>query len=371
MTKKQKITLIVLLAALALVLAGCGVQRGPIDPELPADGIWEAIVVFPLTEALIFLNRQISALGIRYSYGWAIILFTLIVKLVTLPLSFTQMRSTRKMQALQPQLKELQKKYAKDRETLSQKQMELYKEAGANPMGGCLPMIIQYPVLIGLYSALYRLAGLDLLTGESFYWIKDLSFPGADVGTKWIGQAWQAKDWVQLATYLSLPLLLVATQIVLQKLTTKSQPTSGDQQQGMMSNMFLVMSVMFGYITLGVPSGLALYWVTSNLLSLLQQYLMVTRFMPATADVVTPKGQSAAEASETLALEAGQEDLVLIKGVGGKTAAVLAAAGIVSYADLAAADEEQLTEIVEEADLPTGDYASWIRQAAKLEREQV
>ena len=123
MTKKQKITLIVLLTALAFVLAGCGVQRGPIDPEAPADGIWQAIVVFPLTEALMFLNRQIASLGIPYSYGWAIILFTLIVKLVTLPLSFSQMRSTRKMQALQPQLQELQKKYAKDRETLSQKQL--------------------------------------------------------------------------------------------------------------------------------------------------------------------------------------------------------------------------------------------------------
>jgi YidC/Oxa1 family membrane protein insertase len=367
MTKKRRIALVVLVAILALVVAGCGVPRGDIDPDAPAEGPWQQYIVYPLAWALEQLDGLI---GGAHSFGWAIILFTVLVKLVTLPLSFSQMRSTRKMQALQPQLQELQKKYAKDRETLSQKQLELYREAGVNPMGGCLPMIIQYPVLIGMYSSLYLLARQQKLTGKSFYWIPDLAFPNE--GMSWLTEAWQGQDWRTLAIYVSLPLVLVATQIVLQKLTSRSQPTSGDQQQGMMNNMFLVMSVMFGYITLQTPSGLALYWVTSNLLGLLQQYLMVTRFMPATPPLVTLPSESQPEEidEEMLAIEAAVEELVLIKGIGGKTAAVLAAAGIVSFTDLAASDEEELTEIIDEAGLPAGDYAWWIRQAAKLEREQ-
>jgi YidC/Oxa1 family membrane protein insertase len=371
MKHKRKLGLLVLLLLVALVLSGCGVQRGPIDPEAPPDGFWQAVVVFPLTEALMFLNRLIGNAGIAYSYGWAIVAFTVIVKLVTLPLTFSQMRSTRAMQELQPRLQEIQKKYAKDRETLSQKQLELYREAGVNPMGGCLPMLIQYPVLIGLYSALYRLAGLGELVGQRFYWIPDLSFPDASVGTSWLGQAWQARDWVQLVTYLSLPILLVVTQIVVQRMTTSAQP-GGDQQQGMMSQMMLVMSIMFGWITLGVPSALALYWVVSNLLSLIQQYFMVTRFRPepvlVSGDTATSKEK--APKAEIAAPVVDGDDLVLIKGIGGKTASALGAAGLVTFEDLAAADAEQLAGIMSDAGLPDGDYPSWIRQAAKHEREK-
>jgi YidC/Oxa1 family membrane protein insertase len=371
MKHKRKLGLIVVLLLAVLVLSGCGVQRGPIDPETPPEGLWQTLVVFPLTEALMFLNRVIGNAGIAYSYGWAIIAFTIIVKLVTLPLTFSQMRSTRAMQALQPRLQEIQKKYAKDRETLSQKQMELYREAGVNPMGGCLPMLIQYPVLIGLYSALYRLAGLGELVGQRFYWIPDLSFPDASVGTSWLGQAWQARDWVQLITYLSLPILLVVTQIVVQRMTTSTQPGAGDQQQGMMGQMMLVMSIMFGWITLGVPSALALYWVVSNLLSLIQQYFMVTRFrtQPVAVGADTPLVKGKAAKAEITAPVAEGDELVLIKGIGGKTAAALGAAGFTTFADIAAADEGQLAEIMSGADLPDGDYTSWIRQAAKHERE--
>ena len=283
MKYKRILGLVLLLTLAALVLAGCGVQRGPIDPEAPPQNAWQALVVFPLTDALMFLNRLIARAGIPYSYGWSIIAFTIIIKLVTLPLTFKQMQSTKAMQELQPQLQELQKKYAKDRETLAQKQMELYKEAGINPLGGCLPLLIQFPILIGLYSALYRLAGIGELVNQRFFWIPDLSFPDATVGMKWLSEAWQAKDWYQLIAYLVLPLLLVITQIVLQKMTQTATSTGDDPQQAMMNQMMLMMSLMFGYITLAVPAGLALYWVVSNLLSLIQQYFMLKSFRPAPA----------------------------------------------------------------------------------------
>jgi len=278
---KRALGLVLPLTLIALALVSCGVQRGPIDPEAPPQNVWQALVVFPLTDALMFLNRLIASAGISYSYGWAIIALTIIIKLVTLPLTFKQMQSTKAMQELQPRLQELQKKYAKDRETLAQKQMELYREAGINPMGGCLPMLIQFPILIGLYSALYRLAGIGELVGQRFFWIPDLSFPDVATGTKWLGEAWKARDWHQLIAYLILPILLVITQIVLQKMTQATTATSGDSQQGMMNQMMLLMSLMFGWITLSVPSGLALYWVVSNLLSLIQQYFMLRSFQPA------------------------------------------------------------------------------------------
>jgi len=283
MKHKRKLGLILMLTLAALVLAGCGVQQGPIDPEAPPQGAWQALVVFPLTEALMFLHRLIANAGIPYSYGWAIIAFTIIIKLVTLPLTIKQMQSTKAMQELQPQLQELQKKYGKDRETLAQKQMELYKEAGVNPMAGCLPLLIQFPILIGLYHALYRLAGIGELLGQRFFWIPDLSFPTYGEGTKWLGEAWAAKDWAQLAAYLSLPLLVVVTQIVLQKMTQATTTTSDDPQQGMMNQMMLIMSLMFGWITLSVPAGLSLYWAVSNLLSLIQQYFMIKGFRPTPA----------------------------------------------------------------------------------------
>jgi len=374
MKNKRVIHVVLLLALAVMLLSGCTAaeRSATVDPEAPPQGVWQALVVFPLTKALMFLADVIEKAGIPYSYGWAIILFTIIIKLVTLPLSLSQMRSARAMQALQPQLQALQKKYAKDRETLAQKQMAMYKEAGVNPAGGCLPMLVQFPILIGLYNALYRLAAIKELTGQRFFWIPDLSFPGADVGTSWLSAAWQAKDWAQLATYLVLPVLLVVSQIFMQKMTQASQPTAGDRQQGMMNQMFMVMSVMFGWITLGVPSGLALYWVVSNLLQMLQQYVLVSRFAKAPVTVVLPKDEpEAKESKKAPEFDLDESDLVLIKGIGGKTAAALAEAGIVTFADLAASDPEQLNEIMTEANLGTGqrDYESWIRQAAKLERE--
>lgn len=363
MKYRRGFVLLVILALATLLLTGCSTQRGPVDPEAPAQGMWQALVVFPLTEALMYINRVLAGAGIPYSYGWSIIVFTILIKLVTLPLTIKQMQSTRAMQELQPQLQELQKKYAKDRETLAQKQMELYKEAGVNPMGGCLPLLIQFPILIGLYNALYRLAGLPgELEGQRFFWIPDLSFPDPTAGTKWLGEAWQAQDWYQLVAYLSLPILLVVTQIIVQKMTTTSS-SSNDPQSSMMNQMMLIMPIMFGWITLSVPSGLALYWVVSNLLSLVQQYFTVrtSRSAPAAVKV----SQIEAREPKIKAPVVESDDLALIKGIGHKTASVLIAEGITTFDDLAAADETLLADIMDGADLPPGDYTSWIRQAQR------
>jgi YidC/Oxa1 family membrane protein insertase len=236
--------------------------------------MWNDLVVTPLTQGLLFLNDLIQGMGVPYSWGFAIILFTLVVKIVTLPLNLQQARSMKATQELQPKLQELQKKYAKDKEKLAQAQMELYREHGVNPLGGCLPMLIQLPILFGLYQALYRLASTGEIVGQRFLWIPDLAFPTREIGIKWVWPpAPEFIGWAAAALYVILPVLTVVTQIAMQKMTTSST-ASQDPQQAAMQQTMLIMPFMFGFITLQVPAGLTLYWVTSNLFSMIQQYFI-------------------------------------------------------------------------------------------------
>jgi YidC/Oxa1 family membrane protein insertase len=220
--------------------------------------LFNTLIINPLVESLKFLS------GVTSSYGIAIILLTAFIRFITLPLTIMQIRSSKAMQELQPKLQELQKKYSKDKEKLSQEQMQLYKEAGVNPFAGCLPMLVQLPIWIGLYQALRNLATAGLLH-EGFLWIPSLAQP---TGLEWF---WPLTNWVwpDVAAYLVLPILTVASQVIVQKMMTS--PTN-DPQQAAMNQTMLMMAFMFGFFAMQVPSGLALYWVTSNLLSLVQQY---------------------------------------------------------------------------------------------------
>lgn len=295
---------ILILLALALLLTGCGVPQGPLDPNAPPKGPWEALVVFPLTRSLIFLSDLISGLGIPYSYGFAIILFTLIIKVVTLPLTLTQIRSMKATQELQPKLQELQRKYGKDRERLAKAQMELYKEAGVNPLGGCLPLLIQMPILFGLYAALYRLAGLNLLTEQRFFFIPDLSFPTPDQGIGWIMRFISEGQYGTVLAYMVLPALFLVSQIVLQKMSQTAMP--GDSQQAFTNQMMMLMPIMFTYFTLTLPSGLSLYWVTSNILQIIQQYF-VTGWGGLKPKTATAEGTAASASAAGAGAESAQE----------------------------------------------------------------
>lgn len=295
MSKKRTVGLLFALLVVMLLLTGCGAPATT-DPNAPPEGLWQTLVVYPMANILEWINDALASIGIPYSFGFAIIIFTVLVKVITLPLTRKQMQSMKATQELQPKLQELQKKHGKDREKLSQAQMELYKEAGVNPLGGCLPLLIQMPILFGLYQALYHLANTGELVGQAFFWIPDLSFPSAAVGLAWISDYFQSGEIWLLIAYMILPIVLVVTQIMMQKM---SQPprTSGqqqDSQQAMMGQMMLFMPVMFGFFSLQVPSGLSLYWVVSNLLAMIQQYTvtgwgslripgLIPRNKPATA----------------------------------------------------------------------------------------
>jgi len=236
--------------------------------------MWQNLVVGPLSSALAFLAEVLASLGVPFAWGFAIIAFTLLIKLVTLPLSWQQVQSSKKMQELQPRLQALQKKYANNKEKLAQEQMKLYKEAGVKPLGGCLPSLVQLPIWIGLYQALLKLANAGALTG-GFLWIQDLSFPNPQVGLSWLwppGSAPAWPGWGEAVGYLVLPILTVLTQVVTQRMMT---PSSEDQTQSAMNSAMMFMPFMFGFFALTFPSGLALYWVTSNLFTMAQQYFLL------------------------------------------------------------------------------------------------
>ena len=286
MKRKQWLLLLVLIVAV-LLLSGCGVSRQGVDVVNTApQGLWQTFVVWPLAKALIWLDGVLQRVGMPYHWGFAIIVFTLIIKLITFPLTLTQIRGMQAQKELQPKIQELQKKYGKDREKLSRAQMELYQEAGVNPLSGCLPLVIQMPILFGLYSALVAIG--PSLTDASFFWIPNLGFPQYTQGLSWISQLWQAGTSVPpelaqldrsgyslLVAYLILPVLLVVTQFVMQKWMTPATPGDG-AQAGMTKQIGLMMTFMFGFFTLQVPAGLTLYWVTSNLLQMLQQWAVTT-----------------------------------------------------------------------------------------------
>lgn len=273
MSKKRTVGLLIALLVVMLLLTGCGAPTVT-DPNAPPQGLWQTLVVYPMSDVLVWINDALASIGIPYSFGFAIIIFTVLVKVITLPLTRKQMQSMKATQELQPKLQELQKKHGKDREALSKAQMELYKEAGVNPLGGCLPLLIQMPILFGLYQALYHLASTGQLVDQPFFWIPDLSFPTATAGLSWIPEYFQSGQIWLLIAYLILPVVLVVTQMMMQKMSQPPRTSNQqqDSQQAMMGQMMLFMPIMFGFFSLQVPSGLSLYWVVSNVLAMIQQY---------------------------------------------------------------------------------------------------
>ncbi len=251
--------------------------------------MWQAFVKL-IADALLLIDGLLVGVHIPYSFGFAIILFTLIIKLLTLPLTFKQLQASKAMQDLQPELKKLQKKYKDDKEKLSKAQMDLYKEAGVNPLGGCLPTLVQMPIWFALYRALFMLADQGNLN-EGFLWIPSLSQPR---DLSWLWPIPPSVGWLAAAGMLVLPILTVVTQLVVQKITTPPTNTEGGQQ-AMMGQMMTLMPIMFGFFALQVPQGLVLYWVTSNLFMLIQQYFITRQQKPVLAGTPAPVAASSGD----------------------------------------------------------------------------
>jgi YidC/Oxa1 family membrane protein insertase len=192
--------------------------------------------------------------GLVGNWGWAIILTTLLIKLVMFPLSESQFRSMAKMRAMQPRLEALKQRYGDDKEKLNQAMIDFYKKEKINPAGGCFPILLQMPVFIALYWVLIE--SVEMRQAPFMFWIQNLS----------------AKD-----PYFILPALNAAVMFVTQRLS----PTTGmdPAQAKMMQMMPIVFGVMFAFF----PSGLVLYWVVNGLLSLVQQVIIMRRHEAAQA----------------------------------------------------------------------------------------
>jgi YidC/Oxa1 family membrane protein insertase len=188
------------------------------------------------------------------SYGIDIILLTVLIKLLMWPLTHKSFTSMKRMQKLQPQMEKIKEKYADDKEKLNKEIMELYKRNGVNPLGGCLPMVLQFPVFIGLYNALSTPIELR---HAPFMWIKDLSRPD-----------WQSLPFTFNGWHLGVPILTIfmGASMFLQQWMT---PSAGDPNQ---RKMMMLMPLMFTFMFVSFPAGLTVYWLINNLLSIAQQY---------------------------------------------------------------------------------------------------
>ncbi|QHN50796.1 YidC family membrane integrase SpoIIIJ [Geobacillus stearothermophilus] len=239
---KRRILFIALIGALAAMLAGCTEINQPITPE--SKGFWNEYIVYPLS----WLIKYVAGL-LGGSFGLSIIVVTILIRLLILPLMIQQTRNAKAMQALQPEIEALRKKYSsKDAQTqqkLQQEMMLLFQKHGVNPMAGCLPILIQMPILIGFYHAIMRTREI---AQHNFLWF--------DLGEK--------------DPYFILPVIAGATTFIQQKIMMAGSA----QQNPQMAMMLWMMPIMIVIFAINFPAALSLYWVVGNIFSIVQTYLI-------------------------------------------------------------------------------------------------
>ncbi|MBO9370991.1 MAG: membrane protein insertase YidC [Chloroflexi bacterium] len=227
--------------------------------------MWDLLILNPMVNLLLLFYRLLG-----HQTVLAITALTLVVRLVTLPLTLKQQQSARRMQELQPELIKLQKKYANDKEALAREQMKLYREAGINPLGGCLPLLIQLPLLYGLWQTIMRtLAASPLelvrLSQNIYSFIPGLaSLIPLQSRFLWM-------DLGQPDPYYVLPILVVVTSWLSQKILTP--PSMDPRSAAMNRQMLIMMPLMFGFFSISFASGLSIYFIISNLVTLLQYFV--------------------------------------------------------------------------------------------------
>ena len=210
-----------------------------LNPELidVIDYGWFTFIAKPMFVLLQFLQGYIG------NWGWTIVALTILIKLVLYPLSYKGMMSMQKLKDLAPKMKDIQNKYKGDKQKQSMAMMELYKKHGANPMGGCLPLILQIPVFFAIYRVLIN--AIELKGAEWIFWIHDLA---------------------EMDPYFVLPILMGATMYIQQKITPNTM------QDEMQKKIFQLLPIVFTFFFLWFPAGLTLYWFVNNLFTIAQQY---------------------------------------------------------------------------------------------------
>jgi YidC/Oxa1 family membrane protein insertase len=269
----------------AIVIAGTQLGWG---------NIWREGLIRPMLNGLLLFYAYLGR-----NFVVAITVLTIVLRLATWPLFAQQVRSSRRMAAVQPRVAALAKKFGNDKARVAQEQQKLYKEAGVNPLGGCLPTLVQFPIWIALYQGINAMLAdtpTELMAlGKSVY-------SGLGIITQ-IVPLQSHFLWLNLArpdpTPFVLPVLVGGTMWLQQKLMT--QPSGDAQQASMNQTMQLMMPLMFGYFTTTFASGLAIYFVISNVIGIVMQWAIERIEGPVTAVAPTPdenepvKGKAAYE----------------------------------------------------------------------------
>jgi YidC/Oxa1 family membrane protein insertase len=243
--------------------------------------VWNLIILNPILNGLVGLS---SVLPTAVEFGLAIVILTIVVRLIILPLTLKQLKSTKAMQTMQPKIQELQKKYGKNQQKLQQEMSKLYKEAGINPLGCLWPMLVQIPVWIALYQSIIKVLAttpenLLALSQHLYSWpVVEQAIP---VNSHFL--------WLNLGQSgnLILALLVGGTMWVQQKMTTA--PTTDPKQKSMNNMMQMMMPVMFAMFSLMFPSGLPLFWLVSNVIGIGIQYFVGGGWGYLRSSAVAPK----------------------------------------------------------------------------------
>lgn len=227
--------------------------------------LWNSLLYQPLLQSLVFLYRLFG------NFGWAIIALTVVIRGILVPLTLPALKSAKKMQELKPHLDKLKEKHGKDKMKLQQEQMKLYQEHGINPAAGCLPYLLQFLILIALYNVFIN-----------FIKLGKVDHTAINMGFLWLNLAKPDKIYI-------LPALAGITQFLMSlmmmpKTDVKHQPAKNETKKeheneedmalAMNRQMMLVMPAMTVFIGLSLPSGLALYWITTTIFSIIQQYFI-------------------------------------------------------------------------------------------------
>jgi YidC/Oxa1 family membrane protein insertase len=264
--------------------------------------MWDTYIINPMVNALLFLYGILGT-----NFFLAIAVFTLLIRLLTMPLTMRQQRASMRMQEMQPEVQRIQKKYRDN----PQKMQEEFRKIGYNPaesLMGCLPLLIQFPILIGLYRAILLVLGS---TPQALFELVERVYPAIDLTRLLpVGNQFYWLNLAQPDPLYILPIAVAATTYFSQKLSTATatRPKSNDDKKkgqqdenpmaGMTQSMQYTMPLMFGFISLQFPAGLSLYFILSNLIGA-GQGLLIRRSMPdSTTGEATPARTETPEEEE-------------------------------------------------------------------------
>ncbi len=272
--------------------------------------MWDTIVIQPFVNVLLLINSLVN------NFGISIILFTILIRLLTHPLTVKQFKATQGMQTLQsdPRYKKIQEKYKDDKERLSQEQMKLYKELGINPLGSCLPTLIQFPLILGLYQSVVRAMAASPF---ELFRLEQSIYPGF-INTANVIPLQNRFLWMDLGQPerltvfgIAIPvltILVVATTYLQSKLI--EPPTSGSDQGAMISkSMSIYMPLLMGFMAYSLASGLALYFLTSNVVGIIQYAILGRANWANVLPFMKKKEASKADEKPTKIIEAKAEEI--------------------------------------------------------------